>query len=98
MQDFLMLAIHKAFAYNIHTRLCCNIICMSLLAIIESILAVLLILVILVQNKSAGLGSGIGGESQNFSFVKGQDSFLTGVTVAIAVLFFAVLITDVFFL
>ncbi|MEA3304854.1 MAG: preprotein translocase subunit SecG [Patescibacteria group bacterium] len=71
---------------------------MTTIALIESILAIILVVIILLQNKSAGLGSAIGGDANGFSSTKEANSLLTNTTVVVALLFFGTLITDVFFL
>jgi preprotein translocase subunit SecG len=69
---------------------------MSPLNIIEVILAVLLILAILLQNRGAGLGTSWGGSGEFYMTRRGLEKFLFRGTVVIAIAFFLVAFLNVF--
>jgi len=60
------------------------------LAILQLIFAVLLIFVILLQQKGSGLGAAFGGSGNIYSTKRGIDAVLFKATIVIAFLFFAV--------
>ena len=71
---------------------------MSVLPLIESVLAVLLVLLVVAQNKGGGLGSALGGDSNEFAAVRGANNLMHTMTIIVALAFFATLVLDVFFL
>lgn len=62
----------------------------SIYNIIQLVLSVLLIIVILLQQKGAGLSGIFGGSSNVYSTKRGVDKFLHWGTIVIAVVFFGV--------
>jgi len=58
--------------------------------IVQLVLATLLIIVILLQQKGAGLGGVFGGSSNIYSTKRGLDKILFYATIVLAVVFFAV--------
>lgn len=58
--------------------------------IIQLVLAVFLIIVILLQQKGAGLSGVFGGSSNVYSTKRGVDKFLHWGTIVLAVIFFSV--------
>ncbi|MGD0977106.1 MAG: preprotein translocase subunit SecG [Minisyncoccia bacterium] len=63
---------------------------MTPIIIIQSVLAILLIASILVQQRGAGLGSSFGGDGSGYSTRRGAEKFIFIGTIVLAVLFFAV--------
>ena len=63
---------------------------MKALQIIQIIVAVLLSLAILMQNKGTGLGAAFGGGGAVFSTKRGAEKKLFTATIILAVLFFAI--------
>jgi protein translocase SecG subunit len=63
---------------------------MTPIIIIQSILAVLLIAAILIQQRGTGLGSSFGGDSNAYSTRRGAERFIFIGTIIIAILFFAI--------
>jgi preprotein translocase subunit SecG len=61
----------------------------TILNILQIILAVILILIILLQQKGAGLGGVFGGSSNIYSTKRGIDKILHYSTIVVAVIFFA---------
>ena len=61
----------------------------TVLNIIQFILAIILIVIILLQQKGTGLSGVFGGSSNIYSTKRGLDKFLHHGTVIIAVIFFA---------
>ena len=59
------------------------------LNIIQIIVSVLLITVILLQQKGVGLGAAFGGSSNIYSTKRGVDKVLYRATILLAILFFA---------
>lgn len=64
----------------------------NILTIIQVILAVLLVAVIMLQQKGAGIGEAFGGSSGMFSTRRGVDLILHRVTIVVSILFFAIAI------
>jgi preprotein translocase subunit SecG len=62
----------------------------KILQISQLILAILLMVVILLQQRGSGLGGAFGGSSNVFSTKRGVDKVLFNATIVIAVLFFLV--------
>ena len=56
---------------------------------IQIILSVLLILVVLLQQKGSGMGAAFGGSSNVYSTKRGVDKILHYGTIVIAIIFFA---------
>lgn len=63
---------------------------MSFLTIVEVVLAVLLIIAILLQNRGAGLGSSWGGSGELYMTRRGVEKALFRGTIVIAIAFFTV--------
>ena len=62
----------------------------KILALTQLLLAVLLIVAILLQQKGAGLGSAFGGSCSIYTTRRGVDKLLFQITIVISALFFAV--------
>jgi len=62
----------------------------TILSVIQLICAVLLIAVILLQQKGSGLGAAFGGSAAVYTTRRGIDRILFQFTIVVAVLFFAV--------
>lgn len=62
----------------------------------EMVIGVLLILVILLQHKGAGLGAGFGGVGSMITTRRGVDLFLHKVTIGLALLFFGLAVANLF--
>lgn len=60
------------------------------LSVIQLVLSVLLIVVILLQQKGSGLGSAFGGSNSVYTTRRGVDKLLFNATIVIAVAFLAV--------
>ena len=67
----------------------------SALNIIQIILAVILITVILLQSRGAGLGGVLGGEGNVYSTKRGFEKTLLISTIVVSVLFLGVAMTNV---
>jgi preprotein translocase subunit SecG len=63
---------------------------MFALKITQIIIAVLLVVVILMQNRGSGLGSAFGGSNAVFTTKRGLEKKLYNITIVLAILFFAV--------
>ncbi|MFZ2189168.1 MAG: preprotein translocase subunit SecG [Candidatus Magasanikiibacteriota bacterium] len=62
----------------------------KILDIAQVVLAILLIIVILLQQRGSGLGSAFGGSSNVYSTKRGVDKILFNATIVILVVFFLV--------
>jgi preprotein translocase subunit SecG len=69
----------------------------SVYNIIQIALSVVLVLVILLQQKGSGLGGVFGGSSNIYSTKRGLDKILHFVTIAVAVLFFGLSLARLYF-
>jgi len=69
----------------------------SLSNIIQIILSILLIAVILLQQKSSGVGGVFGGSSNVYSTKRGVDKILFYATIVISILFFGFSLSRLFF-
>lgn len=69
----------------------------SLSNIIQIILSILLIAVILLQQKSSGVGGVFGGSSNVYSTKRGVDKILFYSTIVISILFFGFSLSRLFF-
>ncbi len=67
----------------------------QIIAVSQLILAVLLIAVILLQQKGAGLGSAFGGSGTVYTTKRGVDKILHQATIVISILFFALALANV---
>jgi len=67
------------------------------LKIIQIILAVLLVIVVLLQQRGSGLGMAFGGEGNVYRSIRGVERFLHWATVVIAVLFCATALLTVYY-
>ena len=63
---------------------------------LQIVSAILLVLTILLQNKSAGLGAAFGGSSNSYSSKRGIDRILSSATVLFAILFFGTALAHIF--
>lgn len=69
----------------------------TVLGIIEIILAVLLIIAILVQQRGVGLGAAFGGEGNVYRKKRGAEKMILYFTVVLAVSFLGVAFANLFF-
>lgn len=60
----------------------------GIISIIQIVSAILLIIVVLMQQKGAGLGVAFGGSSNVYSSKRGLDKVLYRMTIAISIIFF----------
>lgn len=60
---------------------------MQILDIIQIVVAILLIITILLQNRGSGLGSAFGGEGNIYMAKRGAEKFIFFATIALAVVF-----------
>ena len=65
--------------------------------IIQIVLAILLVIVVLMQQKSSGLGLAFGGDSNVYRSRRGIEKFLHWTTVVMVVLFALIALATVFF-
>jgi protein translocase SecG subunit len=68
---------------------------MRFLLIAQAVVAMLLIVAILLQNRGAGLGSTFGGDFGGYYTKRGMEKFLVYATVAFAVIFFTLAVINV---
>ncbi len=67
---------------------------MTIIAYIQAVLAVILLVTILVQQRAAGLSATFGGNDTAYVQRRGAELFLYRVTVAISILFFVLTVLD----
>jgi preprotein translocase subunit SecG len=60
----------------------------TILSIVQIVLAVLLIVVILLQQKGSGLGAAFGGSGTVYTTRRGVDKILYNITIVVSILFF----------
>ncbi|MBI2436156.1 MAG: preprotein translocase subunit SecG [Candidatus Magasanikbacteria bacterium] len=60
----------------------------TILSIVQIIFAILLILVILLQQKGSGLGAAFGGSGTVYNTRRGVDKILYNITIVVSILFF----------
>lgn len=70
---------------------------MRLLLIAQAIIAILLTVSILLQNRGAGLGSAFGSDFGGYYTKRGFERFLVYATIALAVVFFALSMVNVYY-
>jgi len=70
---------------------------MQFLLVAQAISAVLLIIVILLQNRGSGLGAAFGGDFGGYYTKRGIEKFLIYATVIIAIVFFALATVNVYY-
>jgi len=63
---------------------------MQILSVLQVISAIILIAVILLQQKGAGLGAAFGGSSNVYSTKRGLDKILHRATIVMSVFFFGI--------
>ena len=66
----------------------------DILNIVQLVVAVMLIIAILLQNKGAGLGGVFGGDGNTYSTKRGFEKNLHIVTIVLAVLFIALALSN----
>lgn len=66
----------------------------SVLNITQLVLAVLMIVAILLQQKGSGLGAAFGGSSNIYNTKRGVDKVLFQATIVISILFFGVAVAN----
>lgn len=67
----------------------------TILTVAQAVLAVLLIAIILLQKKSAGLGAAFGGDDYVVRTRRGAEKRLHEITVAFAILFFGIALAQI---
>lgn len=67
---------------------------MTFIAYIQAVLAVLLLLVVLLQHRAAGLSATFGGNDSAYVQRRGAELFLYRATVALSVVFFLLTVLD----
>ena len=70
---------------------------MRLLLIAQAILALLITVSILLQNRGSGLGSAFGSDFGGYYTKRGFERFLVYATVVLAVIFFAISMVNVYY-
>ncbi|MDD3285621.1 MAG: preprotein translocase subunit SecG [Patescibacteria group bacterium] len=70
---------------------------MSLIQIAQIIVSILLIIVVLLQNRGAGLGSAFGGTGGVYLTKRGLEKKLFTATIVLAVLFFGLSLASILF-
>ena len=68
-----------------------------ILDISQLILAIILIIAILLQQKGSGMGSAFGGSSNVYSTKRGVDKILHNATIVISILFFSLSLARLLF-
>lgn len=68
---------------------------MRVLLIAQAVIAILLVVSILLQNRGAGLGSAFGGDFGGYYTKRGMEKFLVYAAVVLAIIFFALAIANV---
>ncbi len=66
----------------------------TIINIVQIALAVILVVIILLQNRGAGLGSILGGEGNVYRTKRGFEKILYVSTIVVSVLFFAVALAN----
>jgi len=66
------------------------------LLVAQAVVAALLVLAILMQNRGSGLGSAFGGDFGGYYTKRGLEKFLIYATVVLAIAFFALAIFNVY--
>ncbi len=69
----------------------------NILAFTQPIIALLLIVVVLLQQKGAGLGMTFGGSSNVYSTKRGFDKVLFNITIILSILFFGTALISLIF-
>lgn len=68
----------------------------TLLNVIQIALAILLVIVILLQQRGSGMGAAMGGDSSVYRSKRGPDKILFQATIVISILFLAAVIANIF--
>lgn len=68
----------------------------NILYIIQIAVSILLMIVILMQQKGSGLGSAFGGDSAVYRTKRGAEKFIFRLTIILAVLFLATALANIF--
>lgn len=68
----------------------------NILYIVQIIVSVLLIVVILLQQRGSGLGSAFGGESAVYRTKRGAEKIIFRLTIVLAVLFLVTALANIF--
>lgn len=67
----------------------------NILMIVQLVLAILLVIVVLLQQKGSGLGSAFGGSGAVYTTRRGLDKTLYNMTIVISILFFVTALINV---
>jgi len=70
---------------------------MKIINIFQIIISVLLVIVILLQQKGSGLSPVFGGEGGVYRTRRGLEKFIFGATIVLSILFLATAILNIFF-
>ncbi|MBT6691579.1 preprotein translocase subunit SecG [Candidatus Parcubacteria bacterium] len=68
----------------------------NILYIAQIVISILLIIVILMQQKGSGLGSAFGGDSAVYRTKRGAEKFIFRITILLSVLFLATALANLF--
>lgn len=68
----------------------------NILYIIQIVISVLLIIVIMMQQKGSGLGSAFGGDSAVYRTKRGAEKFIFRLTILLSILFLATALANLF--
>ncbi len=66
----------------------------TIITIVQLVIGVLLMVAILLQQKSAGIGAAFGGASGVYTSRRGIDRVLYNITIALSILFFALALVN----
>lgn len=68
----------------------------NILYIAQIVISILLIIVVLMQQKGSGLGSAFGGDSAVYRTKRGAEKFIFRITILLSVLFLASALANIF--
>jgi preprotein translocase subunit SecG len=68
----------------------------NILYIVQIIVSVLLVVVILLQQRGSGLGAGFGGDGSVYRTKRGAEKIIFRLTIVLAVLFLATALANIF--
>lgn len=69
----------------------------TIFSIVQLVLAILLIIAVLMQQRGSGLGAAFGGGGGVYATRRGIDKVLFQITIVISILFFAVAVVNLLF-
>ena len=68
---------------------------MDILTLLQTLVAIALVVVILMQNRGAGLGSVFGGSGNTFSTKRGVEKILFRATIILAIIFIVLALANI---